>query len=383
MTVRPCVILLTGMQAIAGGGIRDEAAMQNLPEGAAAYGLAQSAAANGWDVVTSDEVSASDLSRLKNAVIVRDMGVPVDDPFPLWVKRAAAYCLESPLLLHELYHDPARYLRDYRTAYFFRGAAPRFAGSPATFEPLYWPNWSLEPAEPLPWSKRDRICMISGNKRLNILQGAVSLRHPRSSAQNILRWARARSRRRRDPWLRKELYIKRLELVYRFAQHGDFKLFGTGWDLPVRGTRGRYDEAVKATYQGPVPYSAKIRTMARYRFTLCLENTVYPGYVTEKIFDCLRAGSIPIYLGAPDVSEHVPEEAFINYRTFTGAEELDAFLQGMTPAEANRMISAGSRFLTSDAAGRFTKEHFGERLLRSATTELLGSARASPARNVL
>ena len=43
--------------------------------------------------------------------------------------------------------------------------------------------------------------------------------------------------------------------------------------------------------------SSKIDTLARYRYTLCFENTYTPGYVTEKILDSFLAGSIPIYWG--------------------------------------------------------------------------------------
>jgi hypothetical protein len=34
-----------------------------------------------------------------------------------------------------------------------------------------------------------------------------------------------------------------------------------------------------------------------YTFTLTFENTDYPGYVTEKLFHALSAGSIPLYWG--------------------------------------------------------------------------------------
>lgn len=42
----------------------------------------------------------------------------------------------------------------------------------------------------------------------------------------------------------------------------------------------------------------KLRFLARYRFNLCPENTLGDGYTTEKIFECIEAGCIPIYWGA-------------------------------------------------------------------------------------
>ena len=42
----------------------------------------------------------------------------------------------------------------------------------------------------------------------------------------------------------------------------------------------------------------KRHALSRYLFYLAFENTIEPGYVTEKVFDALKSGSVPIYLGA-------------------------------------------------------------------------------------
>lgn len=46
-----------------------------------------------------------------------------------------------------------------------------------------------------------------------------------------------------------------------------------------------------------------------YRFNLCPENTNHQGYVTEKIFDAIHSGCIPIYWG----SENSPEPDILNH----------------------------------------------------------------------
>jgi hypothetical protein len=62
---------------------------------------------------------------------------------------------------------------------------------------------------------------------------------------------------------------------------------------------------------------AKLRTIARYRFTLAFENSIAPDYVTEKFFDALIAGSVPVVLGAPNVAEFAPApDAFLDVRDF-------------------------------------------------------------------
>lgn len=51
---------------------------------------------------------------------------------------------------------------------------------------------------------------------------------------------------------------------------------------------------------------------SHYKFTLAIENRVDVGYVTEKFFYALEAGSVPVYYGAPDVEEFAPPDSFIS-----------------------------------------------------------------------
>lgn len=41
----------------------------------------------------------------------------------------------------------------------------------------------------------------------------------------------------------------------------------------------------------------KHKWLQEYKFNLCFENSSYPGYLTEKLFDAYNAGCIPIYWG--------------------------------------------------------------------------------------
>lgn len=52
----------------------------------------------------------------------------------------------------------------------------------------------------------------------------------------------------------------------------------------------------------------KINFIKQFIFNICPENSDYPGYVTEKIFQAFEAGCIPIYWG----SENNPESQIIN-----------------------------------------------------------------------
>lgn len=67
----------------------------------------------------------------------------------------------------------------------------------------------------------------------------------------------------------------------------------------------------------------KLETISRYRFCLALENAIEEDYVTEKFFDPLLVGVVPVYLGAPNVAEFAPgERCFINVRDFPSVSAL-------------------------------------------------------------
>jgi len=79
---------------------------------------------------------------------------------------------------------------------------------------------------------------------------------------------------------------------------------------------------------------SKRAAIAGYRFTLAFENSIAPGYVTEKVYQPLMAGSVPIYRGAPDVHRHLPAaHCCINADDFAGPRELAEFLNAMTDEE--------------------------------------------------
>jgi hypothetical protein len=79
----------------------------------------------------------------------------------------------------------------------------------------------------------------------------------------------------------------------------------------------------------------KLETIARYHFCLALENSLAPGYVTEKLFDPLLAGTIPVYRGAADARAFAPEHSYIDAEAHGGPKGLAEYLRHLlqTPAE--------------------------------------------------
>lgn len=80
---------------------------------------------------------------------------------------------------------------------------------------------------------------------------------------------------------------------------------------------------------------SKLETIARYRFTLGFENACAPDYVTEKFYDPLVVGSVPVYLGAPNVEQFAPgDHCYINVADFPKPQDLAAYLIALTQDEA-------------------------------------------------
>uniref|UniRef100_A0A0E0LVV1 Fucosyltransferase n=1 Tax=Oryza punctata TaxID=4537 RepID=A0A0E0LVV1_ORYPU len=55
----------------------------------------------------------------------------------------------------------------------------------------------------------------------------------------------------------------------------------------------------------------KVETLKRYKFSLAFENSNEEDYVTEKFFQSLVTGAIPVVIGAPNIQEFSPGEGAI------------------------------------------------------------------------
>lgn len=58
---------------------------------------------------------------------------------------------------------------------------------------------------------------------------------------------------------------------------------------------------------------SKFDLLKEYKFCLCPENSIYDGYVTEKLIDAYAGGCVPIYSGDRSVDEDFNGYAYLNY----------------------------------------------------------------------
>ncbi len=88
-----------------------------------------------------------------------------------------------------------------------------------------------------------------------------------------------------------------------------------------------YGKLFKKSFDNGWDYIQKIKKMEDYKFNYCPENSLYPGYYTEKCFHAKVAGCIPIYFAESFVIKDFRKECFINMYDYLEFEDLAKFLK--------------------------------------------------------
>lgn len=99
---------------------------------------------------------------------------------------------------------------------------------------------------------------------------------------------------------------RRKELYFRLNERKSVSNLGTCYGGTGRG------------YFGHQTNSERMRP---FKFAIAIENSSIRGYVSEKAVSPLIAGAIPIYWGAPDISEHFNRERMILLDDFRSVDE--------------------------------------------------------------
>eukprot|EP01068_Selenidium_serpulae_P017111 Selendium_serpulae@DN6350_c0_g1_i10.p1 len=76
--------------------------------------------------------------------------------------------------------------------------------------------------------------------------------------------------------------------------------------------------------------SNKVKALKHFALHLAFENQNINDYVTEKVYEALQAGVIPVYLGAPNVDEYLPcKNCIIKVADFSTYEDLKNHLKAV------------------------------------------------------
>ncbi len=168
-----------------------------------------------------------------------------------------------------------------------------------------------------------------------------------------------------------DLYVERLKTIRWYEKHApqSFELYGLGWDkatpaFTAAGRLARLGSRLKTRLLGIPPFpsyrgqlSDKGDALRRTRFSWCYENNRdIANYVTEKMLDSLVHGCVPVYWGADNVAELVPQDCYVDRRRFRDTAEVHRHLLTIDDARYRRYQQTIRDFLCSPAARRFSSE---------------------------
>lgn len=228
------------------------------------------------------------------------------------------------------------------------------------------PNTRLDVTQEVPFPDRRGLLMLNSNR----VEGLWAMRRSGlaglPAVGKLLNGWRMSLRMMRES-LRQERYSYRRRLA-RTAEDGHenfLDIYGPGWTGEriswARGFPNRPYRCARGVTKEP-----KHSLCQRYRFVLAIENYQGTrGYISEKIFDALFAGAVPVYLGDERISEQIPAEAFVDVRQFASPRQLLDKLSATEESEWRAMREAGQRFLNSSQFPPFDNSQFVQAAMRA------------------
>ncbi|KAG7011652.1 putative fucosyltransferase-like protein [Cucurbita argyrosperma subsp. argyrosperma] len=87
----------------------------------------------------------------------------------------------------------------------------------------------------------------------------------------------------------------------------------------------------------------KVETLKRYKFSLAFENSNEEDYVTEKFFQSLVAGTIPVVVGTPNIKEFAPSpDSYLHIKEISDVESVAKSMKHL--AENPKMYNQSLRW---------------------------------------
>jgi hypothetical protein len=139
-----------------------------------------------------------------------------------------------------------------------------------------------------------------------------------------------------------------------------------GWTVPMAPNR----------------VAGKVEFFRRYKFTLAVENTIWPGYMTEKLVDPMFAHSIPIYIGDPQAQLSFDPASYIDFACFPNMKQMMEFVREVDndPVLYLKLLSAP--YYRSNAIPDYARDEtilaFFDRIFEAALARRSAAARVSP-----
>ena len=140
-----------------------------------------------------------------------------------------------------------------------------------------------------------------------------------------------------------DLTALRQQLALDGHKRGLVDIYGRGWPEMISKEVSRDNRW----------HDRKNEILKAYHFNICIENTNFDYYCTEKIWDSIRGGCLPIYYGIHNrIYDDFPRDSFIDIAKFNCYDELFNYIVAMDKHEycdrMNKCIEAYNNFAEND-----------------------------------
>lgn len=116
--------------------------------------------------------------------------------------------------------------------------------------------------------------------------------------------------------------------------------------------------------------AAKVAFFRSYKFTLAIENMIWPGYMTEKLVDPMFAASIPIYIGDSQAKQSFDPASYIDFTCFSTIKEMLEFVQQVDNDRNLYLEMLGTPFYRDNEVPKYARDDtilaFFDRIMEAA-----------------
>uniref|UniRef100_A0A667XC34 Fucosyltransferase n=1 Tax=Myripristis murdjan TaxID=586833 RepID=A0A667XC34_9TELE len=123
--------------------------------------------------------------------------------------------------------------------------------------------------------------------------------------------------------------FKRVQVYTELSNHIDIDIYGKAFDRPVDNQ--------------DLP-----KLISSCKFYLSFENSIHEDYITEKLYNPLKVGTVPVVLGPSrqNYEDYIPGDSFIHLDDFAGAKQLAERLRYLdqNPTEYMRYFDWRGKF---------------------------------------
>ena len=163
-----------------------------------------------------------------------------------------------------------------------------------------------------------------------------------------------------------ELYSFRRKMLQK--KHLFFDLYGKFWECRnFPSWVGKFHPIMIERFESKGElFGDKRELMSKYKYAMAFENYKNDfGYISEKIFECLQSGCVPLYAGCSNIADYIPQECFIYVDLNSEPSELRSRLELISKDRWLDYVEAGRDFLESaEFYDNFSAEAFSSTLMK-------------------